>query len=53
MVYDPDVPHPLIVNYHGMGMGPRSEQAWTGLTPGEASSSDPPPATPGASWSGF
>ena len=33
VVYDPDVPHPLIVNFHGMGMGPRSEQAWTGLTP--------------------
>jgi poly(3-hydroxybutyrate) depolymerase len=33
VVYDKDVPHPLIINFHGMGMGPRAEQSWTGLTP--------------------
>jgi poly(3-hydroxybutyrate) depolymerase len=33
VVYDRDVAHPLIMNFHGMGMGPRAEQSWTGLTP--------------------
>lgn len=33
VVYDKDTPHPLIVNFHGMGMGPRAEQSWSGLTP--------------------
>jgi hypothetical protein len=33
IVYDKDTPHPVIINFHGMGMGPRAEQSWSGLTP--------------------
>lgn len=32
VLYDPNTPHPVVLSFHGLGMGMRSQQAWTGAS---------------------